>query len=136
MDLSCTWEAHRSGFCIIKISLIKLMLGSQVWIVEKPTMCTFHVYETLKIHTYEQNISLIRLILVMQNPDYLDLWQSIYPHDVNFNWIYHHCLQNCLRNTAYFHSTSLWSFFIQMGFSSKTQNFLQIIPKFLPTHTI
>ena len=44
-------EEH-TGFCIIKISLIKLMLGSQVWIVEKPTACTFFFYEPLKTHTY------------------------------------------------------------------------------------
>ena len=31
-------------------------------------MSTFYIFEPLKAHTYEPNISLIRLFLIMQNP--------------------------------------------------------------------
>ena len=30
----------------------------------------FHIFEPLKAHTYEPNISLIKLTVIMQNPDY------------------------------------------------------------------
>ena len=43
------------------------MLGSKVYSVEKPKWLTFYIFESLKAHTYEPNISLIRLILIMQN---------------------------------------------------------------------
>ena len=32
-------------------------------------MSTFYIFEPLKAHTYEANISLIRLILIKQNPE-------------------------------------------------------------------
>ena len=58
-----------SGFCIIKIRLIRLMLGSKVWTVERPKMWTFYIFDPLKTDTYERNISLIRLMLIKQNPE-------------------------------------------------------------------
>ena len=51
------------------------MLGSKVWTVEGPT---FYIFEPLKAHTYEPNISLIRLVSIMQNPDY----------SLSFKWIF------------------------------------------------
>ena len=55
-----------SRSCIIIISLIRLILRSKVWPVERPK--TFYIFESWKIHTYETNISLIRLMLIMQTP--------------------------------------------------------------------
>ena len=46
------------------------MLGSKVWTVERPMMRTFYIFEPLKAHTCESNVSLIRLILIMQNPEW------------------------------------------------------------------
>ena len=37
------------------------MKGSKVWTFERPKMRTFYTFEPLNAHTYEQNISLIRL---------------------------------------------------------------------------
>ena len=65
-------QYRQSGFCIIKITLIKLMLDSKVWTFERPNAWTFYIFEPLKANTYEPNISLIRLILIMQNPDYCE----------------------------------------------------------------
>ena len=45
------------------------MLGSKVWTVGRPKMWTFYIFEPLKAYTNGLNISLIRLILIMQNPD-------------------------------------------------------------------
>ena len=45
------------------------MLGSKVYTVERPMVRTLHIFEPLKAHTYEPNISLIQLILIMKNPD-------------------------------------------------------------------
>ena len=59
----------QSGFSIIKINLVRLMLGSEVWTVERPRMWTFKIFEPLKAHTCLPNISLIRLMLIMQNPE-------------------------------------------------------------------
>ena len=56
----------QSVFSISKISLIRL--------IERPKMGTFYIFEPLKVHTSEVNISLIRLILIMQNPEYLSEW--------------------------------------------------------------
>ena len=49
------------------------MLQSKVWAVERPKMGSFYIFEPLKVHTYEPNINLIRLMLVMQNPEFLFL---------------------------------------------------------------
>ena len=48
------------------------MKGSKGWTLERPKVWTFYIFEPLKAHTYEPNISLIRLILIMQNPE----WQN------------------------------------------------------------
>ena len=50
-----------------KNNLIRLMLDSKVWTIERPKMWTFNIdlFELLKYHTYEPNI---RLILIIQNP--------------------------------------------------------------------
>ena len=45
------------------------MLDSKVWTVERPNVWAFYVFKPLKAHTYELNISLIKLILIMQNPE-------------------------------------------------------------------
>ena len=52
----------QSGFCIIHISLIRLMKGSKVWTFERPRMWTIYIFEPLKAHSYEPNICLIRLM--------------------------------------------------------------------------
>ena len=44
------------------------MLDSKVWTVEIPQMGTFYIFEPLKAHTYEPNISLI--MLITQNPEF------------------------------------------------------------------
>ena len=46
------------------------MLDSKVWNIVRPKMRTFYIFEPLKAHTYEPNISLISLMLIMQNPEY------------------------------------------------------------------
>ena len=45
------------------------MKGSKVWTFERLKMWTFYIFEHLMAHTYEPNISLIRLMLIMQNPE-------------------------------------------------------------------
>ena len=50
-----TWS-----FCIIKISLIRLMLGSKMWTAERPIV-SFCISEPLKVHIYKPNISLVNL---------------------------------------------------------------------------
>ena len=47
------------------------MVDWKLWTGERPKMWTFYIFEPLKAHTYEPNISLIRLMLIMQNPKYL-----------------------------------------------------------------
>ena len=59
-----------SRFGIIHISLMRLMKRSKVWTFKKPKMWTFYIFEPLKAHIYEPNISVIRLMLIIQNPDY------------------------------------------------------------------
>ena len=55
------------GFCIIHISL----KSSKAWEFETPKMWTFYIFERLKANVYEPNIGLIRLMLIMQNSEYL-----------------------------------------------------------------
>ena len=53
------------------------MKSSKAWTFERPKMWTFYIFESLKAHIYETNISLIRLMLIMQNPDcYLGSFNS------------------------------------------------------------
>ena len=46
------------------------MLGSTVWNVNRLTMRTSYIFEALKARIYEPNISLIRLMLILQNREY------------------------------------------------------------------
>ena len=44
------------------------MSDSKVWTVERSIIRTFYIFEPVRVHIYEPNINLIRLILMMQNP--------------------------------------------------------------------
>ena len=45
------------------------MKSLKMWTFGRPQMWTFYIFEPLKTHSYEPDISLIRLMLIMQNPD-------------------------------------------------------------------
>ena len=44
------------------------MLGAKVWTFERSKMWTFYIFELLKAHTNEPNISLIRFFLITAKP--------------------------------------------------------------------
>ena len=58
---------QQSGFCIINISLIRLILGSQVLAFKGSKIYNVHIFDFSTVNTFEPNISLITLILIMQN---------------------------------------------------------------------
>ena len=65
-----------SGFCIINISLIGVTSCSKVWAFKGSKI--EHLYSGLStVHTFEPNISLIRLTLVMQNPSWLNSYSAV-----------------------------------------------------------
>ena len=64
------------------------MLDSKVWPVERPNMWTFYIFEPLKTDTYEPNISLIRLILIMQNPEYIVAKLYYFPIEIIYGIIF------------------------------------------------
>ena len=102
-----SWIRHcrppnQSGFCIIKNRLIRLTLGSKAWAFERAKMWTFYIFET---HTYEPNISLIGLMLIMQNPEYETEWQ------IHRNWTFFCCVLFILLHNStnkWWHRKVIW----------------------------
>ena len=67
---NATAECSQSGFCIINFSLIRLIFGTPVLAFRGSDIECSH-FGLSTVHTFEPNISLIRLILIMQNPKWL-----------------------------------------------------------------
>ena len=65
------------------------MKSSQVWTFYRPKMWTIHIFEPLKAHIYEPDISLIWMRLIMQKPEYSILI-------IGHVWI---CVDGILRTT-------------------------------------
>ena len=129
------------GFCIIHISLIRLMKGSKVWTVEWPEIWTFLSRILWKPRP---NISLIMLMLIMQNPNIILNYQQpciyIIRKEKLQNTTGPRYLVTCAWNKEYvmMHCTCDACHLVLINIISNKFNFIELFPNWnlLPTDNL